>query len=286
MLGTPGRGSQATHTAPAHGRRVSTRAPCVPCGQGDARGCGPRGGKGVCAQGLVPHLDDVWPRLAWPPAVANRHASASHVGGGTQGAVCERGDAARPVHRESAHGAENPSLPHGMWRSGGAARPGRVDHPCIAPAERRPRLRTRGRHDLSRPAAPGSNLPHATFRECGYTLGGASTARLDVGRADADDRHAVRRKAPRFYLARANCQGSLRRHAEGNARGALGPGRLGRLRRGAAALKRVVPAAWRSHPIRLGVVAAAYEVAPRGRARSFAGMRKTVLAQGDRLPTV
>ena len=56
--------------------------------------------------------------------------------------------------------------------------------------------------DLSRPAAPGSNLPHATFRECGYTLGGASTARLDVGRADADDKHAVRRKAPRFYLAR------------------------------------------------------------------------------------
>ena len=140
--------------------------------------------------------------------------------------------------------------------------------------------------DLSRPAAPGSNLPHATFRECGYTLGGASTARLDVGRADADDKHAVRRKAPRFCLARADCQGSLRRHAEGNARGALGPGRLGRLRRGAAALKRVVPAAWRSHPIRLGVVAAAYEVAPRGRARSFAGMRKTVLAQSDRLPTV
>ena len=76
------------------------------------------------------------------------------------------------------------------------------------------------------------------------------------------------------------------RPAEASARGARGPGRPGRLRRGAAALKRVVPAAWRSHPIRLGVVAAAYEVAPRGRARSFAGLRKTVLAQSNRLPTV
>ena len=74
-------------------------------------------------------------------------------------------------------------------------------------------------------------------------------------------RPTVRRKAEHFYLVRADRREILRCHSGANTRDAPNPRHLGRLRCSAAALASMAPAARRSHPIRLGVVATSYEVA-------------------------